>query len=84
MNKQQLVDVMKFHLDNFSDSDDPVTNNTKHSEVLSDDDGIGTANSKRIYRSVIRWTLIRGGHEDKAWPSNWIDLTVDELSEKLL
>ncbi|MEM8497928.1 MAG: hypothetical protein AAF542_07885 [Pseudomonadota bacterium] len=84
MNTQQLKSVMRFHLDNFSDSEDPVTNDTVHSAILSDDDGFGAANSKRIYKAVIRWTLIREGHEDKAWPLDWIDLTVNELSEQLL
>lgn len=84
MTKNQLVEVMIFHLTNFSGGNASATKDTVHSDVLSDEDGIGTATSKRIYRSFIRYTMISNGSEDNPWPSNWIDLTVEMLATKLL
>lgn len=84
LNQTQLRNAIKFQLGNFSSSSDPVSDDTVFSEILSNDDGIGTANSKRIFKSFIRWTLIRNGAEDVNWPANWIDLTVSQLAEKLI
>jgi len=84
MTKDQLMEVMKYHLRNFSSDGDKITDETIHSTVLTDDDGFGSASSKRIYRSFIRWTLKQAGHEDKKWPKNWMELSVSELTEKLL
>ncbi len=81
---EQLREVMKFHLRNFSTDPNSVTDDTVHSTVLSDSDGFGTATSKRIYKSFIRWTLITNDHEDKSWPTNWMDLTVAQLAPELL
>lgn len=84
MKVTQLIQVMKYHLKNFNTTGNPVTNQTKHSDILRDNDGYGTATSKRIYKGFIRWTLRMNGHEDKAWPQNWMDMTVAELAQKLL
>lgn len=84
MNKDQLMEVMKYHLRNFSPEGTEITDDTIHSTVLTDDDGFGSASSKRIYRSFIRWTLKHAGQKDKKWPQNWMELSVSELAEKLL
>ena len=81
--QQQLRQVMKFHLRNFSGGQS-VTNQTVHSEILSGDDGTGTASSKRLYKGFIRWTLQQNGAGNPSWPAKWIDLTVSELVAKLL
>ncbi|MBN2425849.1 MAG: hypothetical protein JXR46_10755 [Calditrichaceae bacterium] len=84
MTVDQLKEVMKFHLNNFNDEDIDIDDETIHNQVLSASDGYGAANSKNIYRSVMRWTLKKNGHQDKRWPNNWIDMSVAELSSKIL
>lgn len=84
MNNAQLREVMKYHLKNFSINDVEITDETLHKDILSEEDGIGSANSKRIYRSFIRWTLLQAGEEDKPWPKKWIDLSVADFSTKLI
>lgn len=84
MTVEQLKEVMKFHLSNFNDEGVPINDQTIHKDVLSEDDGFGAANSKQIYKAVIRWTLKKQGHEDKRWPNKWMDLSVEDLAPKLL
>lgn len=81
---EQLREVMKFHLENFLTADIIITDDTIHQDAISANDGFGSANSKRIYKSFIRWTIINRGHEDKAWPKKWMEMSVTDLSEKLL
>lgn len=81
----QLISVMKYHLDNFNDESVEINNNTLHKSVLSDSDGLtNSTSSKNMYKGIIRWTLSKNGHEDKAWPNNWIELSVKELAEKII
>lgn len=84
MTSEQLREIMKYHLNNFSSNGDEITDDTIHNSILSDSDGFGSANSKRIYKAFIRWTLIQAGLEDKVWPGGWIDLSVLDLSNKLI
>ena len=84
MTLEQMKEIMKYHLRNFNDEAIVINDDTIHKQVLSDEDGFGAATSKRIYKAAIRWTLRKQGHEDKAWPSNWMDLSVNELAPKLL
>ncbi len=84
MTQTQLKAVMKYHLKNFNDEGVPINNDTIHGDVLSDSDGYGHANSKTIYKLAIRWTLRKQGHENKKWPNNWIDMSVNTLAGKLL
>lgn len=84
MTQKQLKEVMKFHLSNFNDEGVEINNNTIHNTVLSESDGYGAANSKSIYRAVIRWTMKKNGHQDKNWPSNWFEKDVEYLSMKIL
>jgi len=83
MTSEQLCEIMKYHLKNFSTTDAEITNDTIHKDILSTDDGFGSANSKRIYKAFIRWTLLQAGEEDKTWPKNWMELSVVDLSKKL-
>ena len=84
MTVEQLKEVMKYQLGNFNDEGVAISDTTVHNEVLSDSDGYGQANSKTIYKLVIRRTLIREGHEDRSWPAGWMDLSVEELAPLLL
>jgi len=84
MTQQQLKEVMKFHLQNFNDEHVVISDETIHNTVISDSDGYGPSNSKNIYYSVIRWTMKKNGHEDKPWPSDWFDKSVEYLSFNIL
>lgn len=84
MNQNDLESVMLFHLQNFNDEAETLSNDTVHNKVLSTTDGFGAANSKNIYRSFIRWTLKKQKHKDKPWPKDWMDTTVKDLAGKLL
>ena len=84
MNIEQLKKVMKYHLANFNDEGVEINDNTIHNTVLSATDGYGNANSKYIYRAVIRWTLKKNGHEDKPWPSDWFVKSVAYLAGKII
>lgn len=84
MTQEQLKKVMKYHLSNFNDERVEINDQTVHNTVLSDSDGFGNANSKYIYRAVIRWTMKRNGHTDKPWPSDWFDNNVTYLASKII
>ena len=84
MTNVQLRAVMIHHLNNFNDEGVEVTEDTLHQEVLSDNDGFGAANSKSLYKGVIRWTLARNGHEDPDWPSKWMEMSVRDLAGALI
>ena len=84
MNTGQLKKIMKFHLTNFNDEGVAINDATIHNKVLSDSDGYGNACSQYIYKSVIRWTLERNGYEDVGWPQNWMELSVEDLANKLI
>ncbi len=81
--KDKLKEVMKFQLTHFNTTTSDVTDQTKHSDILNDD-GYGNATSKNLYKSFIRYTIVRNSCENKKWPANWMELTVEELADKLL
>ena len=84
MTIEQLEDVMLFHLQNFATDPSDVSKNTIHDTVLSEDDGQGTANSKRLYKGFVRFTIIREGHPDKPWPVSWMTMNITQLAPKLI
>ena len=84
ISKEQLNEVIGFHLDNFNDENATIADDLKLSAVLSQTDGFGQSNSAEIFKNVIGWTFWRAGHPEPQWPDNWLELTIDELSTKLL
>ena len=84
MTLKQLKEVMLFHLKNFTSDPSVVNKDTIHDTVLSEEDGSGTANSKRLYKGFVRFTIIREGHNDKPWPVNWMTCSINELAPKLI
>ncbi|MFT5499343.1 MAG: hypothetical protein ACI9TH_004758 [Kiritimatiellia bacterium] len=84
MTVSELKAIMRFQLKAFNRTGAPISNATIHKDILSDDDGSGSATSKRLYKGNIRWTLEVAGHQEKVWPPGWMDLSVDELAPKLL
>lgn len=76
---------MKYHLKNFNDEGVAINDDTVHNQVLSDSDGFSPqTSSQSIYKAALRWTLNKAGHEDKAWPAKWMDMSVNELAAKLI
>ncbi|HNC30296.1 MAG TPA: hypothetical protein PKX08_09835 [Cyclobacteriaceae bacterium] len=85
MELDQLKAVMIFQLENFNDEEvEKVDDDTIHSDVLCEDDGFGHINSVQIYKDVIRFTLVKQGHKLKAWPSNWLEISVAQLAPQIL
>lgn len=74
---------MKFHLNNFNDEGVAINDDTKHKEVLSEDDGFGASNSKNIYHSAIHLTLHKTG-QAVPFPGSWMDMSVKDLAAKLI
>jgi len=79
-----MIKIMLYELAAFNDEGVDLTEETIHNEVLSDNDGFGSATSKNIYRSSIRWVLAKNGYQDVSWPQDWMDWNVNDLAEKLL
>jgi hypothetical protein len=84
MTVNQLKEIMKFHLANFNDEREKVSDETIHNKILSDKDGYGNASSQYIYKAVIRWTLRKEKHADVAWPVGWMKKSVKQLAPMLL
>lgn len=81
---QQLKNIMIFHLGNFNSSGAIVDENTIHKDILSDDDGVtGSTSSKKLYKGIIRFTIVTNGHQDSPWPLSWMDLSVTDLANKI-
>jgi len=81
--KEQLKNAMKYYLTSFNDEEVEISDSTVHKDVLSEDDGFGPANSKRMYKDAVRWTLYKKNHQIKAWPMGWMDKTVEELANEI-
>ncbi len=60
-----------------------ISEDAKHKDLLPEG-GIGTATPRRIYKSSVRYALIVNGHENKKWPSNWLDLSIAQLAPKII
>ncbi|MFT3908933.1 MAG: hypothetical protein QM737_05865 [Ferruginibacter sp.] len=84
MTQQQLQEIMIFHLTNLNATANKIDENSIHSNILSDDDGHGAANSKNIYRACIRWTFKQNGLPDNPWPADWFQNSVGYLASKLV
>ena len=84
MDREQLAKIMVFQLRSFNRTENEVTTDTVHSSILSKDDGLGGITSATLYKSFVRYSIKHAGLEDKKWPENWFDLTITQLSEKLI
>lgn len=81
---EQLKEVMRFQLSNFNDENEEISDDTIHKNILSEDDGFSHVNSVSIYKDVIKFVLLKQGHVLKKWPEHWLNLTVDELAQKII
>lgn len=84
MTVEQLRSVMKFQLSNFNDEGVEINDDTIHGDVLSEDDGFAHVNSVQIYKDVIKFTLLKQGHKLKNWPTNWLEMSVFNLSNEII
>ncbi len=83
MTAADLRKAMKFYLRAFQIGSEPITDATVHKSVLTDD-GYGSATPKRLYKGSVNFTIDTAGLEVPRWPANWMELTVRDLSEKLI
>lgn len=60
------------------------TEDTVHSEILSESDGFANSNSASIYKGNVEWALHYNGDEVKPWPEGWLSQTVKSLSAVLV
>jgi hypothetical protein len=81
MTNAQLRAVMKFHLKNFDDEGVAINDSTRHDAVLSATDGFGAANSKAVYKAVMRFTFSKTQLGDPDWPGDWMPMTVADLAD---
>jgi hypothetical protein len=86
MTVDQLKVNMRSMLEHFKKRGQVISDATIHNTVLSDSDGFGQVNSKRVYKDSIRYSIIMemGKSADKPWPKKWLDKSVQELAEVLL
>ncbi len=84
ISKDDLMNVMLYELAAFNDEGVDLDTQTLHDDVLDDNDGFGAASSKSLYKGSIDWVLWNADYPHRNWPSNWMDMTVDELSDMLL
>ncbi len=60
-----------------------ISADTIHKNILPVG-GIATATPRRLYKSAVRYALNVNGHDDKKWPSNWLDLSIGTLASKII
>ena len=84
LSKSQLKTVMIFHLTNFNRTNATVDENTIHRDILSENDGMTPAtSSKNLYKGLVRFTVVKNGHQDKTWPNKWMEMSVTDLADKI-
>ena len=75
---------MKYHLKSYNDEGVIIDDQTIHSSVLSEHDGLGDVNSMTLYFHSIKLTLFKAGVQTRKWPTDWVRLSVSELAEQLM
>jgi len=84
---EQLKKLMLIHLKNFGVYSSPPTRQTVFETVLPNDDGYGTATSRRLFKGTVIRDLINNGHDSghsAKWPRDWVGKNIDTLAPKLL
>jgi hypothetical protein len=82
MTKERLKKALRFQLGTFN-SDDSVmiTNYTVHKDILVH--GTHYKRAPKLYKEIIESTLKLQSYELVEWPANWLDLTVQELTDAI-
>src|SRR6185295_13064227 len=83
MEQSQLEEVMIYHVKNLSGTSDEVTVDSIHSNYLQPA-ARGKRNRRRVYSDCIGFTISNAVHTEKQWTSEWINLTIRQLAEKLM
>jgi hypothetical protein len=78
---QQLKNLMQKYAGDISGG---RVSRTVPLEQYLPDDGIGTATSRRIFKSSVIYTLYVNNVRIKPWPNNWVSVSIDGLAPKLL
>jgi hypothetical protein len=81
--KQQLIEVMLFHLRNLGTCPQ-VGSDARLKDCLSTTSAVGGNSPAAMFKNAIDWTIKNAGLAVHEWPSCWLDLTVDALAAGLL
>jgi len=83
--KEALEENMRVKLQAFNNERVEITNDTIHSEVLSDSDGFKPSlSSSKLYKGGILWTVWANGGKNSTWPKDWISLSVSQLADFII
>jgi len=83
MTRQQLVDGMLYELRSLGSQASP-TEDTIHADCLKSDDSLSPGGSAAKYKDAVTLVLVRQGYKQKAWPANWMSMSVGALADALL
>ncbi len=83
MTRADLRRAMRFYLKAFQTGEGATTDATVHASVLTDE-GYGSATPKRLYKGSVNFTIDSAGLAVPRWPAAWMEMTVRDLSEKLI
>jgi hypothetical protein len=81
--KQQLTEVMLFHLRNLGTCQQ-VGLDTKLKDCLSTTSAVGGNSPAVMFENTVKWTIKSAGLVVHEWPAGWLGLTVDALAAGLL
>jgi len=81
LSESQLRRAMRHYLRVISGK--PVSNDQPVKKYLPKG-GFGTATPDRIFKSMIKYALHVNRNRIKKWPTNWRDLSINQLAPKLL
>ncbi|MBT8140016.1 MAG: hypothetical protein KJP25_09610 [Gammaproteobacteria bacterium] len=82
----QLKSMMLRHLKSFGIYKTAPTYHSTFEEMLPNDDGYGTATSRRLFKGIVIRDLVNAGHDKKLstrWPKNWAEKNIDYLAPRL-
>lgn len=60
------------------------TEDTVHSDILSQTDGYGSSNSANLYKDLVVWDIHNNGGGVKEWPENWLSQSVKAVASVLV
>lgn len=85
LTKSNVSAVIRKHLQTFNDEKVEITNDTKLSSVLADDDGLRPSiASSQLFKGIIYWTINKNGGTQVRFPADWLGLTVTELADFII
>lgn len=82
---ENLSENMRVKLQAFNNEEVEITNDTIHSEILSESDGPKPSlASKKLYYGGILWTIWANGGKNVKWPADWMSQSVADVANYLI